>query len=55
MKTSIFTVCEVALKGFQIALSIFFFPAYIKITIAGEKKPERLRCPFAGFQLLLFL
>lgn len=54
MKTSIFTICEVPLKGFQIALSIFFVPAYIKILIAG-KKTKRLHCPFVDFQLLLFL
>lgn len=49
MKTSIFTICEVPFKGFQIALSVFFFPAYIKILFAGKKKSY-----IVGFQLLFF-
>lgn len=42
MKTSIFTICEVPFKGFQIALSVFFFPAYIKILFAGKKKKKKV-------------
>lgn len=38
MKMSVFTISEVPCKSFQIALSIFFFPAYIKIHDAEEKK-----------------
>lgn len=42
MKTSIFTICEVPFKGFQIAFSVFFFPAYIKILFAGKKKKKKV-------------
>lgn len=48
MKTSFFTICEVPLKGFQIALSIFSFLHILKWMLLGEKKKVTLSlCRFS--------